>query len=133
MRQGLHTVLLECVGSSHALLAVKALQPSQQHQSAGSPAANKLRVQPSGRAKARIQHSKRQPAASRRQVEAGWQLMQSSLNEQSLQGELAEDVPHNNYMLRFVCSTSFACLQSQMCLEALEGNVNNVYWSQTST
>ena len=95
VRQGMHTVLLECVGSSHALLAVKALQPSNQRQAAGSTAANKPQVQPSGRVKASIQHSSRRGStAAGRQADARQQLMRSSSSRRSLQGEVADTLCH---------------------------------------
>lgn len=106
VRQGMHTVLLECVGSSHAWLAVKAVQPSNQRPPAGSTAANKPQGQPSGRAKASIQHSSRRAsAAAGRQAEAGQQLMQSSSSRQSLQGEVADTVPLLSLVL-MECATN---------------------------
>lgn len=125
VRQGMHTVLLECVGNSHALLAVKVLQPSNQRQPAGSTAANKPQVMPSGRAKASIQHSSRRGSAvAGRQAEAGQLLFRSSSSRQSLQGEVTDAVPLVSQVV-MECATNIydahcefnnlGCLRLQMC------------------
>lgn len=97
IRQGLHTALLDCVATSHALLAVKAVESQQRQQAAGLKAGRRPQhaaLQHQGPAQARIQYrsssNTRRVAVAGKQAEAGQQLVRSGSARQSPRLEMAD-------------------------------------------